>query len=168
MILLVGACTGRRGADLKPPAGFAAPPPGGPKMVPLRAHRIEFREGFFPPEQDGSGKIWRWMGRRGVIELPRAPDRAMTLRLAGWVPLELFPASARVRLTLDQRELDSFVPTSRDVDRTYTILQGPTRGAARPVLVLEVSQTGRAPNDARDLGLAISSVDWQSASPAAP
>jgi hypothetical protein len=164
------ACNGRpadRHTDLQPPPGFTPPPPAPPGKIPLRVHRIFYGEGFFPPERDAAGKSWRWMGRRGVIRLPPAAE-TMTLRLSGWVPLELLSAAPRVRLTLNQHALDSFVPSMRDLRKEYLIDQGLIAGAARPTLTLEVSEVGQAPGDSRALGLAISSLDWHAASPAAP
>ncbi len=159
-------CRSDRDEDLKPPPGFHLPPAQAPGRVPLRAHRVRYLEGFSPVEQNPA-MTWRWMGRRGAIELPRAAG-AMTLRLVGWVPLELLAGPPRVRLTLGGHLIDSFVQTVTDVRKEYTIDQGLAVGAARLTLILEVSQTGRAPGDARDLGLAINSLDWQSASPTAP
>ena len=132
----------------------------------MRSEQIQFGDGFYPPERDAAGNTWRWMGRRGVVELPRARS-VMTLRLTGWVPLELFRAAPRVRLTLDGHEIDNFVPLMRDVRKEYIVGQALT-AATRPTLVLEVSQSGQAPGDARQLGLAISFLDWQAASPVAP
>jgi hypothetical protein len=167
LLVLGGACSDRP-SDLQPPVGFSPPPPAAPGKIPLRVHRIFYHEGFFGLEREAAtGKTWRWMGRRGVIQLPVA-GAAMTLRIAGWVPLELLPPAPQVRLTLNQHALDSFVPSMRDFDKEYLIGQGLIGSAARPTLIIEVSGAGRAVGDPRELGLAISSLDWQPASPVAP
>jgi hypothetical protein len=163
--------------DLQPPPGFSPPAPLAPGKIPLRVHRNFFQDGFSRLEQEAStGKTWRWMGQRGVIHLPAA-GRPMVLRLTGWVPLELHSAPPRVRFFLNQRALDSFVPSMRNFHKEYVIDRDvidrdlaarPGAGAARLALVIEVSAVGHAAGDPRELGLAISSVDWQPASAVAP
>ena len=55
LALTLGGCADARRADLLPPPGFQPPPAQAPRKIPLRAHRIFYQDGFFPPEQDGHG-----------------------------------------------------------------------------------------------------------------
>ena len=85
----------------------------------------------------------------------------MMLRLTGWVPLELFAASPEVRLTLNGQPVDRSSSPAPAICVKNTASPAPMlAGATRPVLVVEISRSGVAPGDTRELGLAISSLDW--------
>lgn len=157
------ACTpADRHEDLRPPPDFV-PPPIRPLRVVAPQGLLGFGPGFFGPEWEGAGpdmRRWRWMGAHGEVRFEN-DHRPHTLRLAGWVPLELLGAPPTVTLRLGDHTLDKFVADERSLRKEYAIDPAWLGGQGFVVLVIETSTTARAPNDSRDLGLAIEHVGWR-------
>lgn len=161
-LALVGgaACTSRGGhEDLLPPPDFV-PPAIRPLRVSTGHGQLGFGNGFFAQEWDSEGHTWRWTGARGEIRFEN-DGKSHRLRLTGWVPLELLSAPPTVRLTMGDHLVDSFVATERTLRKEYSLGPGDLGTAPVAVLVIETSTTARAPNDLRDLGVAIEQVGWQ-------
>lgn len=119
---------------------------------------VEYGEGWHHPEQLGD-HAWRWMGRRGEINLsPSSSSRDVTLRF--FVPLYDLPSPPVIRIEFNGREIDRFTPTEAEVVRTVTI-EGGAAGDHRLAIetsdVVNLKQRGRG-DDARDLGLRLWSI----------
>jgi hypothetical protein len=62
---------------------------GAVSVIPLLAsERFRVVEGVFPPERTRDGRSWRWIGARGVIELPRAGRARLTFRTPPEYPFD--------------------------------------------------------------------------------
>jgi hypothetical protein len=147
------------GEDLRPPPGFAAPAVRPLQKAPLRAHRLEFGAGFSPLEVGPDGTTWRWMGSHGEIRLTNDAGRRHELR----VRARLFEGLARppsIRIAVNGHVLDSFQATGPTLDRRYTVEAEIVAAASQPGLTIDTSETGNAPDDPRDLGLAVERLDW--------
>jgi hypothetical protein len=111
---------------------------------------IEFKDGWFA-EEGPAQTPWRWMGRRGVIELPTMIGPAR-LELA----LELPVANQTIAVAIDGRVIDRFTPKQSLETRRYNVDSGRE-------LVLTTNHTFRPPNDARDLGVRLNRILWLAA-----
>jgi hypothetical protein len=146
--------------DLKPPRGFVPPPASPPKKLPL-GPRTRYGEGFYPTESNAGGR-WSWIGRRGELQI--APENGRPrLRVSGFFPSELAHTPPTIRISFEDRLLDTFVGDKGEFDKTYTV--PPELLTDRPWtrVVIETSATTRAPGDARDLGVGVRTVEWESA-----
>jgi hypothetical protein len=122
---------------------------------------VDFRDGWYQ-EEGTSEHVWRWMGRRGVVMLPRLRDRAR-LRLRFYVPLDALHAEPTVTVSLNGAVLDRYHAVTKEVERSYDVIP---RDQAPNELVIE---TDRIVNpaaehlnaDARDLGLRLETYDWR-------
>lgn len=122
-------------------------------VVPLTG--IHFGEGFYD-EEKGSGNSWRWMGKRGVIELPPT-NTAARLRLRLFVP-----NPATLRVSLNGRLLDTITADSAEVERGYSVAP---RADSPNQLVIETDRVvnPRAAglgSDSRDLGVRLDGLEW--------
>lgn len=122
-------------------------------VVPLTG--IRFGEGFYD-EEKGNGDSWRWMGKRGVIDLPPT-NTAARLRLRLFVP-----NSATLRISLNGRLLDTITADSVEVDREYSVAP---RADSLNQLTIETDRVvnPRAAGlggDSRDLGARLDVLEW--------
>lgn len=157
------SCLGAREVeDMKPPADFVPPPIRPLLRNPPGAARLGFGQGFYSLEV-GDGLTWHWMGGRGELRLRNHGD-TRTLRISGWIPMEFMKQPPRIRIGVDDRTLDDFVAPKREFVWEYVL--GPELMGLGPtvLLVLETSQTVRAPGDPRDLGISIEQVSWTATS----
>lgn len=167
--LALGGCgqPSELAADLKPPPGFSPPPVQTPKKVPLRADRLDFGNGFASLEHD-RGSSWRWMGARGEVRLGRrmlaaegSAARSYRLRIVGWFGRDKMQRAPTIRVTLGDRLVGSFSPEGDSFDQAWTVAADLARTTADAPLVIETDTVVHAPGDDRDLGLAISAIDFQ-------
>jgi hypothetical protein len=123
---------------------------------------VKFTSGWYDVETGANNQAWRWMSKRGEIRL-RNQGADMKLRLRGWAPVELLATAPTLRLSLNGRELDSFVAAPGHFTREYQVprdLQGQDEFST---LVVESSATAKPPNDTRELGYSLVSLVWESA-----
>jgi hypothetical protein len=145
--------------DLKPPPDFVPPPVVSLRTNPAGPERLGFREGFYPPEV-GEGRTWRWMGSRGEVRLSN-DGSVRRLRIVGWIPTELMKDFPAVRISMGGRTIGSFVESKREFEGSFVVVPDILGTAPSVTLVIETSQTVRAPGDPRDLGISIERVDWE-------
>jgi hypothetical protein len=69
-----------------------------------------------------------------------------------------FPA---VRISMGGRTIGSFVESKREFEGSFVVVPDILGTAPSVTLVIETSQTVRAPGDPRDLGISIERVDWE-------
>ncbi len=122
-------------------------------VVPLTG--ILFGEGFYD-EEKATGGSWRWMGRRGVINLPPT-DTAAHLRLRLFVP-----SSATLRISLNGRIFDTIQTEGVEVEREYTVsprADSPNQLTIETDRVVNLRATGLG-TDARDLGARLDDLEW--------
>ena len=119
-------------------------------IVPLPStSRYRAASGVYPFERTMSGEEWRWVGRRGELEVPRlgAAEVAVTLGLPADAPIE------RNEVTI----------TSGNVSRTAVVSRGRTTTERIPLsaprLVLESARVFRTGRDQRELAVQLISVD---------
>jgi hypothetical protein len=117
--------------------------------------RAAMRSGWY--DEEGSGDVrWRWMGGRGVIELPPARGRAHLL-LSFYVPLDALHAPPNVEVRLNGatiarvRAASPNLEIERDVD---------ARANAPNELVIASDRVVQPPNDPRVLGLRLNALEW--------
>jgi len=167
--LALGGCEqpSEQTADLKPPPGFSPPPVQTPQKVPLRADRVDFGTGFSSVEHD-RGNTWRWMGARGEVHLgyrmvvaEGSTGRPYRLRVVGWFARDEMKRAPTIRITLGGQLVGSFSPEGDNFDQAWTVPVDLARTAANAPLVIETDTVVHAPGDSRDLGLAISAIDWR-------
>src|SRR5262249_54375980 len=150
----------------QPPPGFSPPPVQIPRKVPLRAERVDFGKGFSSLERD-HGNVWRWMGARGEVRLGRrivaaeeSSARPYRLRITGFLARDHMQRAPNVRVTLADRVLGTFSPNGNNFDQAWTVPADLVHLAANAPLVIETDSVVHLAGDERDLGLAISVVDW--------
>lgn len=149
----------RNDEDLTPPPGFVPPPVVSLRTNPAGLARRGFRDGFYP-EEFGEGRRWRWMGARGEVRLSN-DGAARQLRIGGWLPTEYMSDKPTIRISLGAHTLGQFVENAREFEWKYVVgpdLLGP---APAVTLVIETSETVKAPGDPRDLGVSIDRLDWE-------
>jgi hypothetical protein len=112
------------------------------------AERAIFRGGWYDEEGDARAR-WRWMGARGVIELPKGNH----LRLSLYVPLDALGAPPNVVVRLDGVPIARVRATTPNVEIEHDVAGGRE-------LVIETDRTVQPPNDARVLGLRLNDLEW--------
>jgi len=123
------------------------------------AGTVHYLDGWYDEESNGQ-ELWRWMGRRGRLELQPIATGG-ELRFSASVPITAEPAP-QVTITIDGRPMESFVASTGSFSRRYTLAPSPSSH----VVMLEVSGVVNPSRqhlsaDARDLGLQISALSWQ-------
>jgi hypothetical protein len=158
--LLALSCADRsQEQDLKPPPGFVPPPVRPLKKLPLGA-RMRYGAGFYGTETNADGR-WNWVARRGELEI--APENGrQRLRVRGFFPSELAQKPPTVRITFEDRLLDTFAGTG-EFDKSYTIPPELLTGRLWARVVIETSATIRLPWDPRELGFGIRLIEWENA-----
>ncbi len=146
-------------ADLLPPPGLA--PSAMSPIVTSPMGALHFGQGWYPVESNAEGS-WRWMGQVGEIRVPTLRTKAL-LQIVGWAPLELLGTAPTMRVSVNGREVDHFVPPMGHFKKEYRVpidIQGEDQESA---VRLETSATASAPGDPRDLGYALVSISWANA-----
>jgi hypothetical protein len=146
-------------ADLAPPPGFAPPAVRPLRSNPAGPDRLGFGAGFYPPDVLDDRHTWHWMGASGELRL-RSDASNRRLRLLIGVPLRFMSKNPTIRLTLDGRPLDQFVPITDAIRKEYAVPWSTLGGGPAAVLRFETNVVARVPGDSRDLGLSIQEVDW--------
>lgn len=121
---------------------------------------ITFQEGWYDPEGSGTS-AWRWMGKRGRVMLPPIAGRA-SLGLRMYVPLDVMHAAPNIEIRLNGVKVDTVHATEANIERTYAVT---ARGDAPNELVIETDRVVNPAkehliNDARDLGVRVSDIEW--------
>lgn len=129
-------------------------------VVPMTGW-IRFDDGWNGEEEGADGERWRWMGKESRTRLGGLESRAVLGFMASF-PLDVVPAP-RVTITLDGSVIDRFVPTTKDVHRSYIVN---SRSRAPDQLVIDVDQAFNPAkmhlsNDTRDLALQLHSLTWK-------
>lgn len=122
-------------------------------VVPLTG--IRFGDGWYALEK-GNGNAWRWMGRRGVIELPPTNSPAkLRFRL-------FIPNAATISVRFNGRPLDTIRADSIVVEREYALT--PRADVANQVTIeTDAVVNPRAAglgSDSRDLGARLDQLQW--------
>ena len=112
------------------------------------AERAIFRGGWYDEEGDARAR-WRWMGARGVIELPKGNH----LRLSLYVPLDALGAPPNVVVRLDGAAIAQVRATTPNIEIEKDVAGGRE-------LVIETDRTVQPPNDTRVLGLRLNAMEW--------
>jgi hypothetical protein len=87
-----------------------------PTGVPM----VGYDAGWHEPEYNlAQGRAWRWMSEKAFLWV-RPIGRPVTLHLAGESPRRYFDAAPRVRVTIGDREIAAFDP-STDFDQAMTL-----------------------------------------------
>ena len=104
---------------------------GAVSVVPFPAsRRLRVVEGVYPPERTRDGQSWRWIGARGVIELPQigATRARVTLRTPPEYP---FP-EIRVRIQSNGYDAVTTVRRGTTAEADVPIWPGPPRITLTP------------------------------------
>ncbi|HEY2830290.1 MAG TPA: hypothetical protein VGJ88_09255 [Thermoanaerobaculia bacterium] len=127
----------------------------------VRLHQlITFEDGWYDPEGSGT-TAWRWMGKRGRVLLPPISGHAsLTLRM--YVPLDVMHVTPNIDIWLNGVKIDTVHAAVANLERTYTVA---SRGDQPNELVIETDRVVNPArehiiNDARDLGVRISDIEW--------
>lgn len=114
------------------------------------AERAIFRSGWYDEEGDARTR-WRWMGGRGVIQLPKGNH----LRLSLYVPLDALPAPPNIVVRLGGATIARVRATTPNIEIEKDVAAG-----AMNELVIETDRTVQPPNDSRVLGLRLNDLEW--------
>jgi hypothetical protein len=139
-------------ADLLPPAGFREP-------SIMLSPTAKFGEGWYPIESSTSSS-WRWMAKRGAIEVKPYAENAK-LSLVGWAPLDLLAAAPTLSISVNGHEIDRFVAPDGRFTKEYIVPAAVQQGGREAIVELESSTTAKAPGDARALGFSLVSLTWR-------
>jgi hypothetical protein len=128
---------------------------------------ITFADGWYDREgPDGAGG-WRWMGHRARAYMPAFRGRAR-LALHMYVPLDALKTPPTITITLNGSVVDRIRATTAYLDREYSVDARP-QGANE--LVIETDEVVNPAkqhlnDDARDLGIRVTEIEWGTAPPA--
>jgi hypothetical protein len=92
-------------------------------VVPFPAsRRLRVIEGVYPPERTNDGQAWRWIGARGVIELPQigATRARITLRTPPQYPFD------EIRVRIRSGSYDSVTSVRRNATAEVVVPIGPS------------------------------------------
>lgn len=125
-----------------------------------------FDDGWAPLELERNvrGEAWRWMGRSSVLRM-KNHDRTMRLAVTGWVPLHVLGSPPTMTLRWNGYRVDSFIPPPGRFTREIKVAPEMQRGSAYSDLWIETSTTGSERNDPRELGFAVTALEWDPAEP---
>jgi hypothetical protein len=116
--------------------------------------RAAMRGGWY--DEEGIGNVrWRWMGARGVIELP--PAQRAHLLLSFYVPLDVLRAQPNVEVRLNGATIARARATTSTLDIELDV---DARADAANELVIETDRAVKPPNDPRVLGLRLNALEW--------
>jgi hypothetical protein len=132
---------------------------GAVSVVPLPAsRRLRVIEGVYPPERTKDGHAWRWIGARGVIELPNlgATRARISLRTPPEYPFE----AIRVRIQSGGYDAITTVPRDATVPVAVPIWPGPARITITPERTFVPARMPGANNrDQRTLSVMLTRVE---------
>jgi hypothetical protein len=141
--------------------GIHVLPGGCPSTFRAGVRLVRFGPGWYPPEHDANGGVFRWMGSRAKLEIgvPGVPRSAMilTARTASLVRPRLLTVRARGR-----RLQRIAVPPFSSGSRAVTVALPPGHGALTVTLVAKPGAESAAqvtPGDTRKLAIAVSELD---------
>jgi hypothetical protein len=153
---LAAACRHDDDRDLLPPPGYAMP-----GFVSLSGDgEAQFTNGWYPLESDAAGQSWRWMGKRGEIQLHNQGSE-MKLRIGGWAPTELLSTAPTMRVSINSHELESFTAPKGQFTKTWNVPRTLQGEGEKSVLLIETSIAAKPPGDNRELGYALTQLVWE-------
>jgi hypothetical protein len=155
-LLLTAACRHDDDRDLLPPPGYALP-----GFVSLSGDgEAQFTSGWHQLESDAAGQSWRWMSKRGEIQLHNQGSE-MKLRIGGWAPTELLSTAPTMRVSINGHELESFTAPKGHFMKTWTVPRASQKESEKSVLLIETSIAAKPPEDNRELGYALTQLVWE-------
>ena len=120
--------------------------------------RYKVIEGISPPERSRDGSAWRWVAKRGVIELPDLG--ASSVRLTFHAPGDYPLGENRIRVRVHGREAMTTVQTKGDAQLVLPIPRGRVRIEIEPEKSFVPAQLPGAINrDARTLSVMLTGVE---------
>jgi hypothetical protein len=121
---------------------------GDPLLDPL------LRSGWYHAEEDH-----RWMGRQATVRMAAPRAAGESLHVIGSIPASFLAGAPIVfSATADEQALGS-IPLSKEAIDVSFPLPAALAGKRAMAVTLEVDRTHRAPNDDRDLGVAIGVIE---------
>jgi hypothetical protein len=141
--------------------GIDVLPGGCPATLRAGVRLVRFGRGWYPPERDANGGVFRWMGSRAKLTIgaPGAPRPAMTLTAK--VASLLRPRFLTVRKR--GRPLQRIaVPPFSSGSRALTVVAPAGRGALTLTFVAKPGAESAAqatPGDTRKLAISLSGLD---------
>lgn len=132
---------------------------------------VRYYRGFYPMDWDKSG-AWRWMGRKGIIQLRTNPDHYpkvidMQIEIFGWVPFDdSLIKKYHFEYSVNGHVLDEYDPDSAKLfSRKIFVPKELLEHSEWVDFVVNVSETYRPAGDTRDIGFATTGVFWTPAGP---
>jgi hypothetical protein len=120
--------------------------------------RYKVIAGISPPERSRDGEAWRWIAKRGVIELPDLG--ASSVRLTFHAPGDYPLGENRIRVRVHGREAMTTVQTKADAQLVLPIPRGRVRIEIEPEKSFVPAQIAGAINrDARTLSVMLTGVE---------
>jgi hypothetical protein len=136
-------------------------------VIPIPpAERFRVVEGVFAPERTRDGRSWRWLGMRGVMELPGLGAREVRL-VFRTPPRYPFPGN-RVRIDVAGVRAPSFavLPRTGDGEVTVALPPGPCRLTMTPERTFVPALVpGSRNRDDRTLSVRLIRVEQRGATP---
>lgn len=124
---------------------------------------LVFGDGWFRMENhpfgDARGHAWRWMARTAVVQI-RTGRVEGKLKMEGWVPDDVLGSRPVITFTVDGVLLASIVAMGREWRLEETVPASMQRRDWIDV-TLATSAVASPPNDARELGVALTNVVWE-------
>ncbi len=170
--LLVSACKQRPNPEASVRDEFvrrlAYAEDAGPAYRLTSTGDVFFDDGWYPmetlPKEGVHGEAWRWMGRTSIVRV-KTQNRAMRVRIAGWVPYHLVGTAPAMTLRWNGKRLDSFLAPSGRFTREIEISPAMQAGADYGDFMVETSSTGSERGDRRELGFALADFSWEPMNP---
>ena len=141
--------------------GIHALPGGCPSTFRAGVRLVRFGPGWYPPEHDANGGVFRWMGSRAKLEIgvPGVPRSAMTLTAKAASLLRPRLLTVRMRGTTLRR---IGVPPLSSGSRALTVVVPAGNGSVTLTLVAKPGAESAAqvtPGDTRRLAIVFSELD---------
>jgi hypothetical protein len=141
--------------------GIDVLPGGCPSTFRAGVRLVRFGRGWYPPERDANGGVFRWMGSRANLKIgvPSVPRSALTLTAKATSLLRLRLLTVRMRGRTLQR---TGVPPVSSGQRALTVVVPPGHGSVTITLVAKPGAESAAqvtPGDTRRLAIALSELD---------
>ena len=133
-----------------------------------RPGEYEFGDGWHWPEADPkAGSAWRWMDKRGIIQLRTKPGglteaRDMELKFFGWVPYEHVGfRRLMLEFAVNGHVLDRYDPPKGSFEHSIIVPKSLLEHSDWVDFVITVANVARPPNDWRELGVGTSGFHWK-------
>jgi len=133
---------------------------------------IDYYDGWYPPENDPkSGGAWRWMAKRGIVQLRThagvaagAPATDMTITVYGWVPWEdVGVRTNTLEFAVNGHVLETFDPPHESFVHTIFVPRFLLEKSDWVDFVITAANTAQPRGDWRDLGFCTTGFIWKPA-----